>query len=70
MECNLHSTSLPAAGCVKENEEQDNKIPVQLNSNQKLDLIKQAKNQSRRELEKTLFDIDPEVAVFKPHSLV
>ena len=60
-ECDLQSTSLPAAGCVKENEEQDNKTPVQLNSNQKLDLIKKAENQSSRELEKTLFDIDPEV---------
>ena len=60
-ECNLQSTFLPATECVKENEEQDTKIPVQLNSNQKLDLIKQAENQSSRELEKTLFDIDPEV---------
>ena len=60
-ECNLRSTFLPAAGCVKENEEQDKKIPAQLNSNQKLNLIKKAENQSSRELEKTLFDIDPEV---------
>ena len=60
-ECNANSTSLPAAGCVKENEEQDKKTPVHLNSNQKLDLIKKAENQSSRELEKTLFDIDPEV---------
>ena len=61
MECDVQSTFLPAAGCVKENEEQDKKIPAQLNSNQKLDLIKQAENQSSRELEKTLFDIDPEI---------
>ena len=61
MECNVNSTFLPAAGCVKENKEQDNKIPIQLNSDQKLDLIKKAENQSSRELEKTLFDIDPEV---------
>ena len=60
-ECNLQSTFLPAAGCVKENEEQDTKTPIQLNPNQKLDLIKKAENQSSRELEKTLFDIDPEV---------
>ena len=60
-ECNVNSTFLPAAECVKENEEQEKKIPVQLNSNQKMDLIKQAENQSSRELEKTLFDIDPEV---------
>ena len=60
-ECNLRSTSLPATDCVKENEEQDKKTPVQLNSSQKLDLIKKAENQSSRELEKTLFDIDPEV---------
>ena len=60
-ECNANSTFLPAAVCVKENKEQDNKIPVQLNSDQKLDLIKKAENQSSRELEKTLFDIDPEV---------
>ena len=60
-ECNLRSTSLPAAECVKENEEQDKKTPVQLNSNQKLDLIQKAENQSSRELEKTLFDIDSEV---------
>ena len=61
VECDVQSTFLPAAGCVKENEEQDKKTPVQLNSDQKLDLIKQAENQSSRELEKTLFDIDPEV---------
>ena len=60
-EHNVNSTFLPAAGYVKKSEEQDIKIPVQLNSNQKLDLIKQAENQSSRELEKTLFDIDPEV---------
>ena len=60
-ECNVNSTFLPAAGCVKENEEQDTKTPIQLNPNQKLDLIKKAENQSSRELEKTLFDIDPEV---------
>ena len=60
-DCNVQSTCLPAAECVKENEEQDTKTPVQLNSNQKLDLIKKAENQSSRELEKTLFDIDPEV---------
>ena len=59
--CNVNSTFLPAAECVKENEEQDRKTTFKLNSNQKLDLIKQAENQSSRELEKTLFDIDPEV---------
>ena len=61
LECNLQSTFLPAAGCVIKNEEQDTKTTFKLNSNQKLDLIKQAENQSSRELEKTLFDIDPEV---------
>ena len=60
-ECDVNSTFLLATGCVKKTEEQDKKIPAQLNSNQKLDLIKQAENQSSRELEKTLFDIDPEV---------
>ena len=60
-ECDVNSTFLPAAGCVIKNEEQDTKIPAQLNSDQKLDLIKKAENQSSRELEKTLFDIDPEV---------
>ena len=60
-ELNVNSTFLPAAECVKESEEQDTKTPAQLNSDQKLDLIKQAENQSSRELEKTLFDIDPEV---------
>ena len=59
--CDVNSTFLPAAECVKENEEQDRKTTFKLNSNQKLDLIKQAENQSSRELEKTLFDIDPEV---------
>ena len=61
-ECDVQSTFLPAAECVKKSEEQDKKIPIKLNSNQKLDLIKQAENQSSRELEKTLFDIDPEVS--------
>ena len=60
-ECNANSTSLPATECVKENEKQDNKIPIKLNSDQKMDLIKKAENQSSRKLEKTLFDIDPEV---------
>ena len=60
-ECDVNSTFLPAAGCVKENEEQNKKIPIKLNSDQKLNLIKKAENQSSRELEKTLFDIDPEV---------
>ena len=59
--CDVQSTFLPAAGCVIKNEEQDKKIPAQLNSDQKLDLIKKAENQSSRELEKTLFDIDSEV---------
>ena len=59
--CNVNSTFLPATECVTENEEQNNKISVQLNSDQKLDLIQKAENQSSRELEKTLFDIDPEV---------
>ena len=61
-ELNANSTFLPAAGCVKENEEQDKKTTFKLNSNQKLDLIKKAENKSSRELEKTLFDIDPEVS--------
>ena len=39
---NSSSTFLPATGCVKENEKQDKKTPAQLNSNQKLDLIKKA----------------------------
>ena len=60
-ECNVNSTFLPAAGCVKENGEQDKKTTFKLNSDQKMDLIKKAENQSSRELEKTLFDIDPEV---------
>ena len=60
-ECDANSTSLPAAGCVTENEEQNKKSLFKLNSNQKLNLIKQAENQSSRELEKTLFDIDSEV---------
>ena len=60
-ECDVQSTFLPAAGCVIKNEESNTKTPTQLNSNQKLDLIKQAENQSSRELEKTLFDIDPEI---------
>ena len=58
---NSSSTFLPAAGCVTENEEQNKKSLFKLNSNQKLNLIKKAENQSSRELEKTLFDIDPEV---------
>ena len=60
--CNVQSTFLPAAGCVKEGEEQDKKTPVKLDSNHKLDLIKKAEGKSSRELEKTLFDIDPEVS--------
>ena len=60
-ECNLQSTFLPATECVKENEEQEKKTILKLNSDQKLNLIKQAENKSSRELEKTLFDIDPEV---------
>ena len=61
MECNVNSTFLPAASCVKESEEQNKKPRFKLNSDQKLDLIKKVENQSSRELEKTLFDIDPEV---------
>ena len=60
-ECNAQFTSLPAAECVKENKEQNKKTRFKLNSNQKLDLIKKAENRSSRELERTLFDIDPEV---------
>ena len=67
--CNVQSTYLPAAGCVNENADKDekkenkleNKKSVELDSTQKLRLIKKAENQSSRELEKTLFDIDPEV---------
>ena len=67
--CNAQSTYLPAAGCVNDNVDKDkkkeskpeNKTPVDLDSTQKLDLIQKAENQSSRELEKTLFDIDPEV---------
>ena len=66
---NVQSTYLPAAGCVNGNADNDkkkenkpeNKTPVELDVIQKLDLIKKAENQSSRELEKTLFDIDPEV---------
>ena len=61
-EHNANSTFLPAAGCVKENQEQNKKTTFKLNFDQKLDLIKQAENQSSRELEKTLFDIDPKVS--------
>ena len=53
-ERNANSTFLPAAECVKENEEQDKKTLFKLNSDQKLDLIKQAENQSSRELEKCI----------------
>ena len=68
--CNVQSAFLPATGCVKENEGQDqkeedkqeSKAKIKLDSNQKLDLIKKAENRSSRELEKTLFDIDPEVS--------
>ncbi len=67
--CNVQSTYLPAAGCVNDNADKDekkenkleNKKSVELDSTQKLRLIKKAENQSSRELEKTLFDIDPEV---------
>ncbi len=67
--CNVQSTYLPAAGCVNDNTDKDgkkeskqeDKTPVELDSTQKLNLIKKAENQSSRELEKTLFDIDPEV---------
>ena len=67
--CDVRSTAAPAAGCVnsnsdtdkKEENKQENKTPVELNSTQKLDLIKKAEGQSSRELEKTLFEIDPEV---------
>ena len=67
--CNVQSTYLPAAGCVngsvdkdkKKENKPENKTPVDLDSTQKLDLIKKAEGQSSRELEKTLFDIDPEV---------
>ena len=67
--CNVQSTYLPAAGCVNDNADKDekkenkpeNKTSVELDSTQKLSLIKKAENQSSRELEKTLFDIDPEV---------
>ena len=66
---NVQSTYLPAAGCVNDNADKDekkesnsqNKTPVDLDAIQKLDLIKKAENQSSRELEKTLFDIDPEI---------
>ena len=67
--CNIQSTYLPAAGCVngsadndkKKENKPENKTPVELNSNQKLDLIEKAEGRSSRELEKTLFEIDPEV---------
>ena len=67
--CNVKSTYLPAAGCINDNVDKDekkeskpeNKTPIELDSTQKLDLIKKAEGQSSRELEKTLFDIDPEV---------
>ena len=67
--CDVRSTAAPAAGCVnsnsdtdkKEENKQENKTPVELNSTQKLDLIKKAEGRSSRELEKTLFEIDPEV---------
>ena len=66
--CDVRSTAAPAAGCVNSNTDKDkknsnleNKTPTELDSIQKLDLIKKAENQSSRELEKTLFDIDPEV---------
>ena len=66
-------TFLPAAGCVKDNADKDkkeenkleNKTPGGLNSTQKLDLIKKAEGQSSRELEKTLFEIDPEIPISK-----
>ena len=67
--CDVRFTAAPAAGCVNGNADKDekkeskpeNKTPVDLNSTQKLNLIKKAEGQSSRELEKTLFDIDPEV---------
>ena len=67
--CDAKSTFLPAAGCVKDNVDKDkkeenkleNKPPIELNPTQKLELIKQAEGQSSRELERTLFEIDPEV---------
>ena len=71
--CDSKSTFLPAAGCVNDNADKDekkenkpeNKTPVELNSTQKLNLIKKAEGQSSRELEKTLFEIDPEIPISK-----
>ena len=66
--CAVRSTAAPAAGCVKSSIDKDEKKESnlenktsELSSTQKLDVIKKAENQSSRELEKTLFDIDPEV---------
>ena len=71
--CDVRSTAAAAAGCVNggidNNKKEENKLehtlenktPVELNSTQKLDVIKKAEGQSSQELEKTLFDIDPEV---------
>ena len=70
---NAKVTFLPAAGCVKDNTDKykkeenkpENKITVELDSTQKLDLIKKAEGRSSRELEKTLFEIDPEIPISK-----
>ena len=71
--CDVRSTAAPAAGCVKGNADEgkkkesesehkpEDKTPVELNSTQKLDLMKKAEGQSSRELEKALFEIDPEI---------
>ena len=71
--CDVRSTFAPAAGCVKGNADEGKKkesklehkpedqTTIELNSTQKLDLIKKAEGQSSRELEKALFEIDPEV---------
>ena len=65
LRCDVRSTAAAAAGCVNgsidKNKKEENKTPVELNSTQKLDVIKKAEGQSSQELEKTLFDIDPEV---------
>ena len=73
LRCDVRSIAAAAAGCVngstdknkkEENKSEhtlENKTQVELNSTQKLDVIKKAEGQSSQELEKTLFDIDPEV---------